>query len=237
MVALYDLVLALRLRDFDRISVEQAKKSLEVITKDSVERVLIMTSMLIEEEKFNDAKKLLSFVESNKKVNLDYVTPQIVTRRLRIALAEKNSAIADSQVALLKKFVANRPKNDEISARANLLIGLYWFGNFRADLAAQYFLESANFYKERYGDRHPSFLELALTIKVLDKYSSYRISSDQMAVPSDAVVLEGLKQAYPPDHPVLKLAERVAIERDLSGATGNFKKIHADLFRSLLLLS
>ena len=58
-----------------------------------------------------------------------------------------------------------------------------------------------------------------------------------MAVPSDAVVLEGLKQAYPPDHPVLKLAERVAIERDLSGATGNFKEIHADLFRSLLLLS
>ena len=237
MVMLYDLVLALRLRDFDRISVEQAKKSLEIINKDSLERVLMMTSILIEEEKLNDAKKLLSFVESNKKVNLDHVTPQIVTRRLRIALAEKNSATADSQVALLKNLFANRPNNDEISARANLLIGLYWFGNFRVDLAAQYFSESAKFYKERYGDRHPRFLELALTIKVLDKYSSYRIASDQIAVPSDAVVLEGLKQAYPPDHPVLKLAERVAIERELSGETGNFKEIHADLFRSLLLLS
>jgi len=237
MVELYDLALTLRLRDFDRMSFEKYRKSLEIITKDSLERVFIMTSILIEGERLDDAKELLTLVESSKNVNLDYVIPQIVVKRLKIAIVEKNVAMADSQAALLKRLIEDRPNKGEIAARAKLLLGLYWVGKSRNDLAAQYFLESAKLYKERYGDRHPNFLEVSLAIKVLDKYNSYKTALDQIAVPSDAVVLEGLKQAYPSDHPVLKLAERIAIERELSSQMGSRKEIHADLFRGLLLLS
>lgn len=236
-VELYDLALKLRLRDFDRISFEKYRKSLEIMTEDSLERLFIMTSILIERERLDDAKKLLTLVESSKDVNQDYVIPQIVIKRLRIAIAEKNVAMADSQAALLKRLIENRPNKGEIAARANLLLGFYWIGKLRNDLAAQYFSESAKFYKERYGDRHPSFLEASLAIKALDKYGSYEPVSDQISVPSDAVILEGLKQAYPSDHPVLKLAERIAIERDLSSQMSNHKGMHADLFRSLLLIS
>jgi len=90
MASLYELAIFLKLRNFKIMSVEKTEDALCHNDSLSIEKKLLISSLLIASREINDAKKFISEVESVSNGVPETTRIQVVIRRLRIALFEKN---------------------------------------------------------------------------------------------------------------------------------------------------
>jgi tetratricopeptide (TPR) repeat protein len=237
MASLYDLALSLRLRNFENVSVETIKDTLQYNDKLSIEKRLLFSSLLIESGVLNDAKKVIFSVDLAANNISEATRVQVITRRLRIAILEKNEVEANAQAKLLEGVISKGVAVDEFTARSNAMLGVYWFARLSDERSAGHFMRSAETYREKYGDRHPKFLEAMLAYNLIVRFSSLAARPAADASPSSSLILEGLKQAYPQDHPVVELAESFVIDGRSQGFGSSLGPGRDDVFKGLLILS
>ena len=162
---------------------------------------------------------------------------QVITRRLRIAILEKNEVEANAQAKLLEDVISKGVAVDEVTARSSAMLGVYWFARLSDERSAGHFMKSAETYREKYGDRHPKFLEAMLAYNLIVRFSSLAARPAADASPSSSLILEGLRQAYPQDHPVVELAESFVIDGRSQGFGSSLGPGRDDVFKGLLILS
>jgi serine/threonine protein kinase/tetratricopeptide (TPR) repeat protein len=237
MASLYDLALSLRLRKFDKVFPEEMKSALTHNDALSIERQLLFSSLLIDSGSLSDAKKIISSVELVAGDAKTATRIQIMIRRLRIAIYEKNEREANTQAKLLESAIEKGIKEDEVIARSNAILGVYWFAKSSDEISAGHFMKSAKTYSEKYGDRHPKFLEAMLAYNLVVRANSLAVDPSGNDSLSSALILEGLRQAYPQDHPIIALAESLVTD-DLSVGVGSSSAADRDeVLKGLLILS
>jgi len=237
MASLYDLALSLRLRNFENVSVETIKDTLQYNDRLSIEKRLLFSSLLIESGVLNDAKKVIFSVDLGANNISGATRVQVITRRLRIAILEKNEVEANAQAKLLEDVISKGVAVDEVTARSSAMLGVYWFARLSDERSAGHFMKSAETYREKYGDRHPKFLEAMLAYNLIVRFSSLAARPAADASPSSSLILEGLRQAYPQDHPVVELAESFVIDGRSQGFGSSLGPGRDDVFKGLLILS
>ena len=162
---------------------------------------------------------------------------QVITRRLRIAILEKNEVEANAQAKLLEDVISKGVAVDEVTARSSAMLGVYWFARLSDERSAGHFMRSAETYREKYGDRHPKFLEAMLAYNLVVRANSLAVDPSGNDSLSSALILEGLRQAYPQDHPIIALAESLVTD-DLSVGVGSSSAADRDeVLKGLLILS
>jgi hypothetical protein len=98
-------------------------------------------------------------------------------------------------------------------------------------------MKSAKTYSEKYGDRHPKFLEAMLAYNLVVRTNSLAVDPSGNDSLSSSLILEGLRQAYPQDHPIIALAESLVTD-DLSVGVGSSSAADRDeVLKGLLILS
>lgn len=237
MLSLYDLALSLKLRKFDKVFVETTKDALHYDDALSIEKQMLLASLLIESGRLRDAKKIISSVESAAGDAPKATRIQITIRRLQIAIYEHNEGEANTQVKLLESAIAAGIEEDEVIARSNAILGVYWFARSRDEISAGHFMKSAKTYREKYGDRHPKFLEAMLAYKLVvrgNSIAAYPNANDSL---SSLLILEGLRQAYPQDHPIVELAESLVTDDRSLGFSSSPAADRDEVFKGLLILS
>ena len=237
MASLYELAIFLKLRKFKIMSVEKTEDALRHNDSLSIEKKLLISSLLIASGEINDAKKFISEVESVSNGVTETTRIQVVTRRLRIALSEKNEVEATVQARLLEKLISKGIEEEEVEARLSAILGAYWFARSRDEVSAEYFMKSAQTYRKKYGDQHPNFLEALLAYRLVVRSNSLAIRPDADDSPPSLLILEGLRQAYPQDHPVVGLAESLLIDGRLQRVGGSSAAGREEIFKGLLILS
>ena len=237
MASLYDLALSLRLRKFDKAFPEEMKSALTHNDALSIERQLLFSSLLIDSGSLSDAKKIISSVELVAGDAKTATRIQIMIRRLRIAIYEKNEREANTQAKLLESAIEKGIKEDEVIARSNAILGVYWFTRSSDEISAGHFMKTAKTYSEKYGDRHPKFLEAMLAYNLVVRTNSLAVDPSGNDSLSSSLILEGLRQAYPQDHPIIALAESLVTD-DLSVGVGSSSAADRDeVLKGLLILS
>ncbi len=236
-ISLYELAISLRLRSFEDLSMETVKASLKNEGKISSEKRLLVASMLIESGRFDVARKLISNIEFSSGGKPESTRFPVLIRRLRIALAEKNEAQARRCAALLEGLVNQSLEADEVIAKSNSMLGVYWFSRFDYEKSAEYFMRSAKIHEQKYGTRHPNFLESLLAYRLVTRFNSAPVRLHSGEPISNSLILDGLRQAYPQNHPAIDLAERLVSDDRSSGLNGASGAGREELLRSLLILS
>jgi len=98
-------------------------------------------------------------------------------------------------------------------------------------------MKSAQTYRKKYGDQHPNFLEALLAYKLVVRSNSLAIRPDADDSPPSLLILEGLRQAYPQNHPVVGLAESLLIDGRLQRFGVSSAASRDEIFKGLLILS
>ncbi len=231
----YELALALRLRLFQYV-LDKIKND-EIYSESVPDVKLILSSILIESGNFDAAKKALSSMEEKITEEDRELDAQINLREIRIALIEGDLFQAESLSGALEEFVKLEGVDLELLARARSSLAMLRFIQLKDDQANRHLLESAEFYKKKYGSRHPKYLEMVLAASLIGKsgepYKNGLAESDV----SLTVLLEVLKQAYPVDHPIVVFAERFAVESGSPTQSRISGMSRESLFKDLLLLS
>lgn len=236
-ISMYELALSLRLRRFKIVSEETFNKAITNKEIRSHEKLFLIASLLIENGDFDRAKKIISVIELSDKIQTNFIRSQIAIRRLKIAISERDFAYADMQVRLLQSFVDEDTNESEVIARVHSILGVYWFSRLSDKRASTYLMKSAATYKKIYGSRHPKFLEVLLAYRLVTRFKPFEPYQGDSEFPSNTIILEGLEQAYPKNHPIVGLAESLLVADRWQGGNRRAAVNRQELLKGLLILS
>ena len=141
------------------------------------------------------------------------------------------------QVRLLQSFVDEDTNESEVIARVHSILGVYWFSRLSDKRASAYLMKSAATYKKIYGSRHPKFLEILLAYRLVTRFKPFEPYQGDSEFPSNAIILEGLEQAYPKNHPIVGLAESLLVADRWQGGNRRAAVNREELLKGLLILS
>ena len=236
-ISLYELALSLRLRRLKDVSEETINTAIETKEIWGDEKGLLVTSFLIENGDFARAKKLIAAIELADINQTDLIRSQLAMRRLRVALLERDVTDANAQARALKSLVDDETNENEVVARADSMLGVYWFTRSSDKTATDCLIKSAVTLKRIYGSRHPKFLEALLAYRLVAHFNPSEMYQGDMEFPSNSLILAGLEQAYPKNHPIVGLAESLLVSDRWQGGGGRSRITREDLLKSLLILS
>lgn len=236
-ISLYELALSLRLRRLKDVSEETINTAIETKEIWGDEKGLLVTSFLIENGDFARAKKLIAAIELADINQTDLIRSQLAMRRLRVALLERDVTDANAQARALKSLVDDETNENEVVARADSMLGVYWVTRSSDKTATDCLIKSAVTLKRIYGSRHPKFLEALLAYRLVAHFNPSEMYQGDMEFPSNSLILAGLEQAYPKNHPIVGLAESLLVSDRWQGGGGRSRITREDLLKSLLILS
>ena len=232
-----ELALSLKLGGFRESPEEIVKKYFKVASEAPLEVRLLVVSILIESGDIGAAERQLASIQESVGQKDEGLDAQLNLRRFRIALINGDILKATLLMQDLEEYAQREEVNVEIMAKLRSSMATLRFMQSQDERASQYFLESADYYKKRYGGLHPKYLEaiLAASLLAISKRSAENPMNARGLSP--AVLLDVLRQAYPQDHPIVRLAEQFSVETDSSIKDGRSIMSRERLLSSLLLLS
>lgn len=232
-----ELALSLKLGSFRESPEEIVKKYFRVASEAPLEVRLLVVSILIESGDIGAAERQLAAIQESVGQKDEDLDAQLNLRRFRIALINGDILKATLLMQDLEEYAQREEVNVEIVAKLRSSMATLRFMQSQDERASECFLESADYYKKRYGGLHPKHLEaiLAASLLAISKRSAENPMNARGLSP--AVLLDVLRQAYPQDHPIVRLAEQFSVETDSSIKDGRSIMSRERLLSSLLLLS